>query len=153
MKSFKKHTDIDRRSQNSYTILCNGVATYLAPTGVSRGNRRKQNASFMHVYFHAQTTVILIVGKPKYPPIGTPCWDINGIGFGIFSLYLWRHIILVMRTPVMKWWCNVLLTLGWIRMLYNNGIWSLVKVESMWMAISDDWWPPSLSEKILFSII
>ena len=45
-------TDIERRSQNSYTALCNGVVNHGAPIGGiqvfanhTRGNKRKQNVS------------------------------------------------------------------------------------------------------------
>ena len=55
--------------------------------------RRFTLRRFTHVYLHAQTavdagsigtwrtTVILITGKPRRPPIWAPCGDQNGAGF------------------------------------------------------------------------
>ena len=33
--------------------------------------------------------VILIAGETQIPPIGTPCRDKDGTGYGILGLYLW----------------------------------------------------------------
>ena len=53
----------ERRSQNSYTVLCNDIISHGAPIGdilvfadQTRGNNRKQNGSMIfvhHAAFHA----------------------------------------------------------------------------------------------------
>ena len=66
-KTWEVTADIDRRSQDSYTSLCNGVVSHGAPIGDIRvfadhtsGNKRKQNAftifarRFMCTYLYAQ---------------------------------------------------------------------------------------------------
>ena len=76
------YTDIDRRSQNSYTAMRNGIVRYGAPVrGIQVfadhpcGNKCKQNAStwqswcavwFSHIYLHAQAAVRMYLTNHGY---------------------------------------------------------------------------------------
>ena len=111
-------TYIQGTSQTSYTTPCNGVVSHGFKLGVFRFSSlptthaktdTKQMRSrslytvrcFTCVHLHAQiavdagdictwqTTVILITGKPRIPPIWATCWDENGAGCGISLVYLW----------------------------------------------------------------
>ena len=67
-----------------------------------RSSRAVQH--FMHVHLHARTavdagdictwrtTVILITGQTRRPPIWAPCRNQDGAGSGISGVYLWSCI-------------------------------------------------------------
>ena len=112
-------TDVQGRSHTSHTIPYNGIVSYGAQIGglwvFADHTHATTNAKQMHlrslrtmqcftrVYLHTQTavdagdirtwrtTVILITGKSRRPPIWAPCWDKYGTGSGISLAYLWIY--------------------------------------------------------------
>ena len=119
-------TDIERRSQNSYTALCNGILSHEAPiggySGFCRPHTRKQTQTKCthdlcapYGVSHVSSCscrlqyiltwwimVTLIAGKIRIPPILAPYQDKDGPGSGISSLYLWCcHNSVTYHLPLM----------------------------------------------------
>ena len=105
-------TDTKRRSQISYTAPYDGIVSHWAEFGVFgflltthtkqiRPRSLHTMRRFTRDYLHTQTTVdvgdictwrttvTLITGKTRRPPIWASCWDQNGAGSGISLVYLW----------------------------------------------------------------
>ena len=104
-------TDIERRSQNSYTAPCNVTVSHGPPiggTGVLPPPHAETNVNKTLIFtrsatFHAclsshsdrstyapdKSWLPLIVGKTWISLIGALCRDKDGAGSGISSLYLW----------------------------------------------------------------
>ena len=98
--------------------LCKSIVSHGAQIGglrVFANHTRKNKRNTMHpwslravwrftgVHLHAKTavdatdirtwptTVILITGKPRRPPIWAPCRNKDGTGSGISLVYLWKE--------------------------------------------------------------
>ena len=103
------YTDIERRFQNSFTALCNGIISHGTPNCwyllTTCRNKRKQNmstifahhAAFHACYLHAQMAIQMHLTNPgcfdhrnnPNTPNWSPCWDKYWAGPGISGLYLW----------------------------------------------------------------
>ena len=96
--------DTKGRSQTSYTTRVMASSAMGLSWGLwvftdhIRKNKRKTNAPMIFAQTAVdagsirtwQTTIILITGKPRRPPIWAPCRDKNGAGSGISLVYLWQ---------------------------------------------------------------
>ena len=111
-KSCVTITDIESRSQNSYTAQCNSVSCHGSPIGSTQvllTTHGKTNANkmrprsaravqrFTHIYLHTQTAVHTHLtnhdyfdrGKTQVLPIRSPYRYKDGTGCGMPCLYLW----------------------------------------------------------------
>ena len=112
-------TDIEKRSQNSYTATCNGNTASSAMMELQLGvfrffsdhtHRKQMQTKCVHnlrvpcsisrVFIFTlrqqhiriwRIKVILIAGKTRIPPIGAPCRDKDGASTGISGLNLWLY--------------------------------------------------------------